>query len=65
MEFDQLVAIVRRKIQDDTAAFTGHLVNGRCADFAEYSKQAGIIQGLLRAEQYLVDASKQEEDDQG
>ena len=40
-----------------------HIAGGACADFAEYKRCCGVIEGLARAERELLDLTKQIDDD--
>ena len=41
----------------------GRLAGGGCADFSEYKRCCGVIEGLARAERELLDLTKQIDDD--
>jgi hypothetical protein len=40
-----------------------HIAGGGCADFSEYKRCCGVIEGLARAERELLDLTKQIDDD--
>jgi hypothetical protein len=49
-----LNAEIRRDMNDTTDAMAG----GACTDYSTYQHSCGVIQGLARAEAYLLDLAK-------
>jgi hypothetical protein len=40
-----------------------HIAGGGCADFPEYKRCCGVVEGLARAERELLDLTNQIDDD--
>ena len=53
--------VLREQIRKDMNDYCDDLANGVCQDFAQYQKLCGMIQGLGRAEEYLIDLAKKVE----
>jgi hypothetical protein len=53
--------VLREQIRKDMNDYCDDLANGVCQDFGQYQKLCGMIQGLGRAEEYLIDLAKKVE----
>lgn len=49
------VETLRDMIRKDMNNYADDLASGVCADFAQYQKLCGVIQGLAFAERHLLD----------
>jgi hypothetical protein len=58
---DNLAEFLRKSLQMNDLA--DHIAGGGCADFPEYKRCCGVIEGLARAERELLDLTKQIDDD--
>ena len=57
--------VLRDQIRKDMNNYADDLAGGACADFSQYQKLCGVIQGLAIAERYLLDlAEKLEKSDE-
>ena len=54
--------VLREKIRIDLNNYADDLANGVCKNFEEYQKLCGMIQGLGRAEEYIIDLAKKVEE---
>lgn len=54
--------VLREKIRKDLNDYADDLANGVCRNFEEYQKLCGMIQGLGRAEEYIIDLAKKVEE---
>ena len=52
---DKALEHLRAKIDDKITQLQEHLADGNAADFAEYKKLCGEIQGLLTARLFTTD----------
>ena len=53
--------VLREKIRKDLNDYADDLANGVCQNFEQYQKLCGMIQGLGRAEEYIIDLAKKVE----
>jgi hypothetical protein len=59
------VDTLRDMIRKDMNNYADDLAGGACADFSQYQKLCGVIQGLALAERHLLDlADKVEKSDE-
>lgn len=49
------VEVLRDMIRKDMNNYADDLAGGACADFSQYQKLCGVIQGLALAERHLLD----------
>jgi hypothetical protein len=49
------VEVLRDMIRRDMNNYADDLAGGACADFSQYQKLCGVIQGLALAERHLLD----------
>jgi len=57
--------VLRDQIRKDMNNYADDLAGGACADFSQYQKLCGVIQGLAIAERYVLDlAEKLEKSDE-
>jgi hypothetical protein len=54
--------VLREQIRKDLNDYADDLANGVCQNFEQYQKLCGMIQGLGRAEQYIIDLAKKVEE---
>lgn len=55
---EDFVRALRTKLRTDMNNYTDDLATGVCADFAQYQKLCGVIQGLAIAERHLMDLAE-------
>lgn len=59
--------LLRKRLRERMNTKADHIAGGGCADWAEYRKESGVIEGLAMAERDLLDMvdekRKQEEGD--
>lgn len=60
---DNLAEFLRKTLRQQMNDLADHIAGGGCADFSEYKRCCGVIEGLARAERELLDLTKQIEDD--
>lgn len=61
----QFANALREQLRKDMNNFADDLAGGACRSFDEYQKLCGVIQGLARAESYLLTLlEKVEHDDE-
>lgn len=53
--------VLREQIRKDMNNYTNDLASGVCQNFDQYKKLCGMIQGLGRAENYIIDLAKKVE----
>lgn len=53
--------VLREQIRKDMNNYADDLAGGVCADFSQYQKLCGVIQGLAIAERYLIDLAEKVE----
>ena len=59
------VEVLRDMIRKDMNNYADDVAGGACADFSQYQKLCGVIQGLALAERHLLDlAEKLEKSDE-
>lgn len=49
------VEVLRDMIRKDMNNYADDVAGGACADFSQYQKLCGVIQGLALAERHLLD----------
>ena len=54
----EFARVLREKIRTDMNNYADDLAGGACADFSQYQKLCGVIQGLAIAERYLLDLAE-------
>ena len=54
--------VLREQIRKDMNNYADDLANGVCQNFEQYQKLCGMIQGLGRAEEYIIDLAKKVEE---
>jgi hypothetical protein len=54
--------ILRKKFRERMNELADNVATGKCADFGEYQKLCGVIEGLAYAERDLLDLKQQMED---
>ena len=54
----EFARVLREKIRTDMNNYADDLAGGACADFSQYQKLSGVIQGLAIAERYLLDLAE-------
>ena len=54
----EFARVLREKIRTDMNNSADDLAGGACADFSQYQKLCGVIQGLAIAERYLLDLAE-------
>jgi hypothetical protein len=54
--------VLREQIRKDLNDYADDLANGVCQNFEQYQKLCGMIQGLGRAEEYIIDLAKKVEE---
>lgn len=59
---DKALSHLRAKIDDKITQLQEHLADGNAADFAEYKKLCGEIQGLLTARLFTIDLQERLKD---
>lgn len=57
------VETLRDMIRKDMNNYADDLAGGVCADYPQYQKLVGVIQGLALAERHLIDLAKKAEND--
>jgi hypothetical protein len=57
----QFAHALRAEIRKDMNDLADGMATGHCPDFATYRHQCGVIQGLARAEAFLLDLAKKAE----
>ena len=57
----EFARVLREKIRKDLNDYADDLANGVCQNFEQYQKLCGMIQGLGRAEEYIIDLAKKVE----
>ena len=55
------VDTLRDMLRKDMNNYADDLAGGVCADFSQYQKLVGVIQGLALAERHLLDLAKKAE----
>ena len=55
MEAFHLAKEIRRFIRQDMNEIADHMATGSCADWADYKRLSGIVEGLARVERHLGD----------
>ena len=55
--------VLREQIRKDMNDFTDDMAGGVCRSYDEYQKLCGVIQGLARAESYLLTLLEKVEND--
>lgn len=55
---EDFVRALRTKLRTDMNNYTDDLATGVCADFAQYQKLCGVIQGLAIAERHVIDLAE-------
>ena len=50
--------ILRKKLRERMNDVADSVASGRCADFGEYQKLCGVIEGLAYAERDLLDLAE-------
>jgi hypothetical protein len=60
---DNVAEFLRKSIRTQMNDMADHIAGGGCADFSEYKRCCGVIEGLARAERELLDLTKQIDDD--
>jgi hypothetical protein len=60
---DNLAEVLRKALRVRMNDMADHIAGGGCADFADYKKCCGVVEGLAIAERELLDLVKQIEDD--
>ena len=50
--------LLRKKFRERMNAVTDDVATGKCADFGEYQKLCGVIEGLAYAERDLLDLAE-------
>ena len=60
---DNLAEYLRKSLRQQMNDMADHIAGGGCADFNEYKRCCGVIEGLARAERELLDLTKQIDDD--
>lgn len=60
---NNLAEVLRKVLRNHMNDMADHIAGGGCADFPEYKRCCGIVEGLARAERELLDLSKQIDDD--
>ena len=60
---DNLAEFLRKSLRQQMTDMADHIAGGGCADFSEYKRCCGVIEGLARAERELLDLTKQIDDD--
>jgi len=56
------VETLRDMIRKDMNNYADDLAGGVCADYSQYQKLVGVIQGLALAERHLLDLAKKVEE---
>lgn len=51
---DRFASTLREQIRTDMNRLADDMANGACRSYDEYQKLCGVIQGLARAESYLL-----------
>lgn len=57
---DPVLEALRKKLREQMNAYTDHMATGNCADYAAYTREAGIIFGLAMAERELLDLDERQ-----
>ena len=52
------VEVLRDMIRKDMNNYADDVAGGACADFSQYQKLCGVIQGLALAERHLLDLAE-------
>jgi hypothetical protein len=60
---DNLAEFLRKSLRQQMNDMADHIAGGGCADFAEYKRCCGVVEGLARAERELLDLTQQIDDD--
>ena len=60
---DNLAEFLRKSLRNQMNDMADHIAGGGCADFPEYKRCCGVIEGLARAERELLDLTNQIDDD--
>ena len=60
---DNLAEFLRQSLRNQMNDMADHIAGGGCADFSEYKRCCGVIEGLARAERELLDLTNQIDDD--
>lgn len=55
---DRTLEILLLKVRDDLTARRNALTEGQCGTFDQYRELAGIIRGLILAEQHIIDLAR-------
>jgi hypothetical protein len=53
--------VLRDQIRKDMNNYCDDLASGVCQSFDHYQKLCGVIQGLAKAEQYIIDLAEKVE----
>lgn len=60
---ENLPHFLRKRLRDQMNELADHIAGGGCADFSEYKRCCGVVEGLAIAERELLDLTSQNDDD--
>lgn len=55
---DEILAYLRRKLREMSEQRAQHLAGGSCADWSEYKRICGVIEGLALAEREILELAE-------
>lgn len=60
---ENILQHLHKSIRQQMNEMADHIAGGGCADFNEYKRCCGVIEGLARTERDLLDLTRQNDDD--
>lgn len=64
MRDETVLGFLRKKVREMMETHADHIATGSCADWADYKRLTGVIEGLALAEREILDLIQRLETDE-